>query len=201
MTVPPGSAHLSEEILAAWVDGALSREERAVAAAHLVDCDECRALVVDTRGVIRGHQGPVWRTRLAVGGLAAAAAVALLVLAPDIAVTPGTTPVTRTNGAHPIGEDVQRFASLGPPHRSTIVPDTTVLRWQSLDVGTIYQVTISNERGDLLLSIDTRDTTLSLDRLADTFIVGETYYWVVDAQLPNLRSARTTRSSFQVAQP
>lgn len=201
MTVPPGSAHLSEEILAAWVDGGLSHDDRAKAAAHLVDCDECRAMAVDTRGVVRGHQRPIWRTRLAIGGLAAAAAVALLVITPETARTPADTPLTRTNGTYPAGEDVLRFTALGPASRSIVRPDTTTLRWESLADGTMYLVTLSNDRGDILLRTETRDTVLSLQEIAATLIPGETYSWVVDARLPSLRSAHTARASFQVAIP
>ncbi|HUG27245.1 MAG TPA: zf-HC2 domain-containing protein [Gemmatimonadales bacterium] len=201
MTVPPGSAHLSEEILAAWVDGGLSRDDRAKAAAHLVDCDECRSLALESGGLLRGYARPHWMRRMAIGGLAAAAAVALLILTPETVRTPVGTPPTRTGGPSPAGEDVLRFAAVGPPTRSIVRPDTIILRWESLTAGTTYRVTLSNDRGDILLRTETRDTALSLQEIAATLIPGDTYNWVVDARLPNLRSAHTARASFQVAIP
>jgi hypothetical protein len=201
MTVPPGPEHLSEEILAAWIDRGLSSEDRARAAAHLVECDECRSLVLDAGGQDSGAVQPRWIRHAAIGGLAAAAAVALLVLTPETARTPADTPLTRTNGVSPAGEDVLRFTALGPPTRSIVRPDTILLRWESLAEGTTYLVTLSNDRGDILLRTETRDTVLSLRGIAATLIPGDTYSWVVDARLPNLRSAHTARASFQVAFP
>src|SRR5690606_14222078 len=126
-------------------------------------------------GQVSGSVQPRWIRHAAIGGLAAAAAVALLVLTPETARTPVDTPLTRTNGVSPAGEDVLRFTAHGPATRSIIRPDTTSLRWESLADGTTYLVTLSNDRGDILLRTETRDTALSLRDIAATLVPGDTY--------------------------
>ncbi len=94
------------DFLAAWVEGALSREERARVTAHLGDCDECRRAVELASGVesaparpldevllARIHQGSRQRSP----GLAWVAAAAGLLVALIIPVL-----ATRSRGPDPV---------------------------------------------------------------------------------------------------
>lgn len=44
-------SHVAPEVLSAWLDGELSAPEAARAQAHVVDCDDCRALAGDLRAL------------------------------------------------------------------------------------------------------------------------------------------------------
>ena len=44
---PPGSKHLEDLEIAAWVDGAMTPEARKTAGAHLAQCGDCARKVLD----------------------------------------------------------------------------------------------------------------------------------------------------------
>jgi hypothetical protein len=196
MTMPQEPIHLTDEDLAAWLDGTLTGAARTRAEQHLIACDECRNVVVQAGGTLVSRK----RTRAwpwAGVGLAAAAALVILV------VSRGPTSFTTTDSlerAHaPVTEDVPRFEARAPETRSAIARDSLAFAWEGEPEGTVYQLTISDERGGVVFTTRTTDSTFVLPRDSATALVrGQVYYWLVEALLPDLRSATTAVRSFTV---
>lgn len=193
-------AHVSDEELAAWLDRRLEAPGRMRVEAHLVECDECRAVVAEATATLSARRH---RKRLAfftASGMVAAALV-LLVVSGTLPISRDTEPTVR--GAPPLlTEDVSRFAALLPEPRAVVPRDSLVFVWQRRPDGTVYQVTVSDERGVVMWDDRTGDTTLAPPAAAARSLVpGRTYYWKVEALLPDLRTASTGVSSFVVRRP
>lgn len=200
--MPASATHLSDEQLAAWLDGNLSPDERTGVEAHLVACDDCRAMVVEARAALARPARLRWTPRLALGGIAAAAAVALLVLIPEGTVFSGDAQLTRTTDGNELRTGVPRYSTLAPPNGATLRPDTTVFRWEPLRAGTRYVVTITTERGEILHREETYADTLRMPApVAARMEPGASYFWSVDARTPDLRDAEYGTRSFRVAVP
>ena len=196
MKMPPDPIHITDEDLAAWLDGTLEGAARANAEQHLVACDECRAVVVQAGGTIALRK----RTRAwpwAAGGLAAAAAMVILVVSRPPVPFATTNAVERAHA--PVTEDVPRFEARAPEMRATVARDSLAFAWEAEPEGTVYQLTISDDRGRVVFTTRTADTAFVLPRDSATAITaGPVYYWLVEALLPDLRSATTAARSFTV---
>jgi len=193
-------AHVSDEELAAYLDRRLEAPGRMRVEAHLVECDECRALVTEATATLGAKRR---RKRLAffTGGGMAAAAVVLLVVTGSLPISRDTESTVR--GAPPLlTEDVSRFAALLPEPRAVVPRDSLVFVWHRRPGGTVYQVTVSDERGVVMWDDRTGDTTLAPPAAAARSLVpGQIYYWKVEALLPDLRTASTGVNSFIVREP
>jgi anti-sigma factor ChrR (cupin superfamily) len=192
--------HVSDEELAAWLDRRLEAPGRMRVQAHLVECDECRAVVTEATAALSAKRRRKRMAFLATGGMAAAALVLLVVS--------GTLPISRdtkstVRGAPPLlTEDVSRLAALLPEPRAVVPRDSLVFVWQSTPEGTVFQVTVSDERGVMMWDDRTGDTTLALPvAVARSLVPGQIYYWKVEALLPDLRTASTGVNSFIVREP
>jgi hypothetical protein len=120
--------------------------------------------------------------------VAAAAAVLLLIAQPG-RVPESQGPVTRA-GEDTATEAILRFAAIAPADTVTVAGGSIAFRWHSPSTEASYRITVTNEIGDLLWSETTPDTTVVLP--GDVPLeLGETYFWYVDALLPNGGSATT----------
>jgi hypothetical protein len=118
--------------------------------------------------------------------VAAAAAVLVLIVQPG-RVPESQDPVTRA-GEDTATEGVLRFAAIAPADTVTVTGGSIAFRWHSPSTEASYRITVTNEIGDLLWSETTSDTTVVLP--GDVSLeIGETYFWYVDALLPNGGSA------------
>jgi len=180
--------HLTDEDLAAYVDGELDIAARTRIEGHLLACDECRNLVSGAGQLL---PPPARRTRRIVmltGGLAAAA-VLVLMLVPR---TPAPDPASQTRDAEVVGPTGLNFAADAPPANASVRVDTLVFRWTAIGEGTTYQLTVSDPAGAIVWTEQTTRTSLALPESAvSLFEPEQTYYWRVDALLPDLRSATT----------
>lgn len=200
--MPASDAHLPDELLAAYLDRNLAADERTRVEAHLVDCDRCRAMVLEAREALAGPARARWAPRLALGGIAAAAAVALLVLVPESTIFYDSAHLTRTTDGTELRAGVPRYSTLAPPNGATLRPDTTVFRWEPLRTGTRYIVTITTERGEILYREETYADTLRIPAgVATRMQPGTSYFWSVDARTPDLRDAEYGTRSFRIAVP
>jgi Putative zinc-finger len=118
--VTPTNACLDAETLAAWVDGGLSRNDAAMAEAHVSSCPRCQAiagLIVKTTPAAIAH-APWWRRRAAwlVPVSVGVAAAGLLMIAPtDPTPRPAASPVTAPPATAPLGSAQKSAAPAVPP--------------------------------------------------------------------------------------
>lgn len=176
------------EQLAAYLSGTLSPDRAAEVEAHLAACDSCRADFVATRRVLlqRVSTRPAW---ILGGGMAAALLLAL----------PAVWSYLRPPGA----PDIER----APTSSSTVLPivapaegaraegERARLVWRSAGVETQYRLTVTDSAGGRVWSGETADTTVTL--APGLTASPGSYYWIVDALLPDgrVRSTGTHRFS------
>ncbi|MFQ5680291.1 MAG: zf-HC2 domain-containing protein [Gemmatimonadota bacterium] len=195
--IPPGPAdelHLSAEQLTAFVDRALSASERSSVAAHLAECPPCRRELAEVIQALRERRN---LRRRAVGiPTAAAAAAAILIFVYIPKPGPGPTPSTlRTDRAVAEETGVPALVPLAPG--ATASAESVEFIWRAAADGVVYRVTLADERGEVVWTDETSDTTarvppgVSLER-------GQTYFWYVDALLGGAGSATTGVQEFRV---
>lgn len=172
-------AHLETGEVAAYLDHVLPPGERDRVEAHLADCAECRQEVIE---VSRLRHTRSRRSRwLMVGPAVAAAAIAVLVIARP-ADTPPRGPVLR-DGERP----ALRVALVTPAETAAVEGRSLTFTWRSAGAGVSYRLTLADERGDVVWSVTSSDTTGRPPgdvRLRP----GHRYSWYVDALLPDGRS-------------
>ena len=199
----PANGHIDHDVIALLAEGAYSKVS-AEELAHIADCDACRsdlALLVRTlehdavRAEIRSLE-PQQTLRARpeipfrfVGGLAAAAAVAILLLGPD------------------------RAQMTQPPHREAAITTTVApriispieiasggdsLRWTSIPQADLYRVRIWDSDGNVIWTTDTRDTTIASPA---ALLSGVRYMWEIDARTGWDRWVSSDLTAFTLRSP
>ena len=162
--------HLDPATVAAYIDRTLDDRDRPRVEAHLADCDECRAEVVEAKHIVSTLRGTSKVTTKRWLGVAAAAAVILLVAVPRHTREPDTVhreaPVMTTIAPHALA-----------PQGLTSGP--LVLRWTSVPGADGYRVRVFDERGSVLFERETKDTVAPV---AATLGTGTRLFWKVEAQ-------------------
>lgn len=186
-----GSSHPSDEQLAAFLDGSLEGPERSRIVEHLEECDDCRMAITVAAATLAeppGRGSLHW-----LGPLVAAAAIVILV------VLPASWMSAPENMGAPLRservEGTPRFTALQPAD-GAVSSARPSFRWESAGEGATYELTLTDEVGDVLWSGRTDATTLALpDSLS---LPDGSYYWTVDALLEAARPATTGPRRFRV---
>lgn len=181
--------HLTPELIAAYLAGEASMEERRTTQRHLLSCQACRRDVAEAAALTADRRPRRW---LAVAIPAAAAAVALFLIVPNQGTRPGTA-VVRGPGT----EGVRQFTAVTPPEGAPVSGDSVVFRWQSEGPAVHYVLTVTDENGDVVWTAATPDTTLVPPRSAG-LKPGNRYFWYVDALLEDARSSTTGIREFTI---
>jgi len=166
----PYEGHLDPVALARFIDGSANRDQQALLEAHLAECRDCRAELIESRRILAtSPRHPRW-TRLV--PIAAAAAV-LLVIWTGILHRPRTESVTRD--ATLTATVPTPVAPLGKVSRF----DT--LRWRAIPEVLRYRVTLFTSEGQASWQTTTSDTFATLpDTLS--LAAATPYYWQVKAE-------------------
>lgn len=162
--------HLDAASLARYVEGSASSNERTRCEAHLADCHECRADLIESRRILASSSSRR-RSRLA-APLAAAAAVLLLVWTGTR--HPHAMPVTREPAATTTLVPLP-VAPLGSVHQ------VDTLRWRGLPDVLHYRVTLFTGDGQVAWRTTTRDTFVAI-RDTLRLVPAAPYYWQVKAE-------------------
>jgi hypothetical protein len=201
--------HLSEHELAGFLDTELAEADRIRVEAHLEACGECRAEIRQVAQILQElpsavtepkrapkptpdhRSGSRWRLPVGLGGLAAAAVVA------SVLIWPGGTdlveqPVQERSGTEGVALLAPHFPSAGG------VVDRADLRfsWESHEAGS-YRITLTAEDGALLWSQTLADTVAAPPTDLE-LPAGQSYFWYVDAIDIGV-AARTGALSFTIA--
>jgi anti-sigma factor ChrR (cupin superfamily) len=193
VTSDPATDHLSPETVAAFLDGRLGDGNRATAEAHLSVCTDCRREIVELRALLA--RSPATRApRRILVPLAAAAALALAI----------GIPATRSGWTGNQPQAVDRTRP-GPSARLTVLgpaPDAVLdgqptFAWHAADAGSRFKLTLVDEQGATLWSVDTGDTVVTPPH--DVVLApGRTYFWYVDALGADGRSMTSGAQRFTV---
>jgi hypothetical protein len=178
--------------LAAFLDGTLSAQQRREASDHLASCGRCRDALTASAVTLREQRRP--RVRLtAATSVAIAAGLAALFIVPavrDAGVAP--EPLERGDQA----EGIPTFAAFAPRDGAEVAADGVSFRWAEAGPDARYQITVTDELGDVVWTAPTRETVFEGPG-TDVFAAGAVYYWYVDALLDGGRVARTAVLEFR----
>jgi len=187
--------HLDAETVAAYSDSRLDAAERVRVEAHLVACAECRAEVVAVGQLLRSYRPAV--RRFPVPLQLAAAAVLLVAIG---------VPIGRRLRAAPELPPV-RHAPTGTAAGLAIVtpaPDTVLaasarpeFTWHAAEPGSTFRLTVVDESGATIWSVETGDTTVFLPQTV-VLKTGGTFFWYVDAMAATGRSMTSGARRFTV---
>lgn len=188
-----GRSHLTDQEVARFAEGELSAEERASVETHLADCEPCRREVTEV-SLFLGRDRAGRRRWLGGTAVAATAAAVLLVVAWPTGTSDPGGPVLRGPGAH---DALPTITALAPVEDTPVSRDSLIFVWKSVDPEAYYRVTVATEEGATVWRGETSDTSLTV-AAAPGLEPGGTYYWFVDALLPDGRESTTGVRSFRL---
>lgn len=187
---PASSDCLDDDGIAALAQGA---RPNADAIAHVADCAHCRTRLAavarvtadaSVRAEIQALQPrrrlsiPRWtRRQLTVSGIAAAAAVVIVLLGPMRAGLAGDQTDRNVEPHRELANVATTAPGILAPVRSASFSDS--LRWTGVPQADLYRVRIWNSEGTVVWTADTRGTTVALPHLLQP---GIPYLWEVSAR-------------------
>jgi hypothetical protein len=180
--------HLAIHEIAAYLEHRLDDASRRAVEAHLVECVECRHEVMEGQRVLRGVPHARGRRPIALLGMLAAAAVLVFAVLPRGGTHDG--PAAERSAQTSIEGAPSPIVVVEPLDSARLGGDPATFVWRSSPGVSLYQVTLTDERGHVLWSVSTRDTVLSRADAPDARS-STRYYWYVDA----LRADGSTVSS------
>jgi anti-sigma factor ChrR (cupin superfamily) len=188
-----------ELVIADFVDGRMTADQRAPVVTHLLTCARCRSFVKATGRLVAETAEAAqpsarrWRRWSVPVGLAAAAALVLLLVPRngDDGSTPDMREPTVTSTIAPV-------PIVPPPGASVARVDRMV--WSSVPGAERYRLRLYDGEGSVLWSVETADTSTALpDSVRLTPRVP--YFWRVEAQAEWMRWAASDLVSFWLAGP
>lgn len=170
---------LSANDIAAFLDGRLTGADLTRVQSLLADDKSARMELAEASRLIA--TAPSRRTMparwLAIGGIAAIAAVGLIMVRPHEQLQELTT------GSRARGEALDRIELVSPADGQTVEKSNMILTWRSID-GAAYRVVVSDPSGKMVFDLSTNDTAIAVppDSLQASKGV---LYWSVDAFAPD----------------
>ena len=181
--------HLEAGLVAAYVDGRAGSADAAKVEAHLAECGDCRREVIEVRRLVVGGTR---RWRWPAVAVLAAAAVLLLVVGPQGGPHAPVGPSTRGGGT-----ESPAPAILAPVDGATLPASAARFVWHSVSGAAAYRLTLTDERGDVVWTTESTDTSVAPPPTIRLFS-GRSYYWSVDVLLRDGRSATTGFRGFRI---
>ncbi|NIM47708.1 MAG: hypothetical protein GTN62_00110 [Gemmatimonadales bacterium] len=151
-------------------------------------------MAVVSRRPIRLHHRR-WKRRYAIGGLIAATVIGALVVLPGGGEAPPTDLPSRLRGD--AGEGVLQIPVVRPRDGSVLVRGEAVFEWRQVGTDVLYRVALADEDGDRVWSGSTTSSMLALPSAVE-LLPGQSYFWYVDALLPDGLSATTGVRRFEI---
>lgn len=184
------AGHLESDIVAAYLDGALSPSDRSRVEAHAQACTECRQELIEVARLLRtrprrhGWYLPV--------GAAAAAALVLFLLWPRPSEAPGS-PEFR----EPAVTTTVSPAVVGP---RGVIDTARMFVWTAVPHADRYRLTLFDNTGLVVWETQTSDTATPLP---DSIRVqpGASYLWKVEAQTSWNRWVGSDLVEFSIGPP
>ena len=191
--LPAEGEHMRPDIIAAYLNRAVAREEKEAIELHLLVCRDCRRDLAEAAEL--GQRRRAKRVLVWGAPAAAAAVLALFLLGPfgRIGVPSGGDAVLRGQPT----EGTARFAALAPPEGVAVAVDSLEFAWRSAGGQVHYLLTLTDENGDVVWTTGTSDTTAVLPRSVG-LQPGGRYFWYVDALLEGAASSTTGIHEFVV---
>jgi anti-sigma factor RsiW len=161
------TTHLSEAVMAAYVDGSLPKAERRQADAHIADCSQCREELVAVSGLVHAPRmrPATWLP------LAAAASIAVVAIALTVGRPGGDTAILR-------GTDETAALRASQPADGAALELPARFAWLRAADALEYRVTVTDAAGGIVAERVTPDTSAIIAVLPPA-----SYRWNVTAIL------------------
>ena len=222
----PGRRCPDESALAAFADGSASSLLRARVEAHAADCGFCRRQLVlvmrlqeaalettipaalleqarqpRRRGWLARLVPARWPAIAALGSCAVLAfAVAVSVRRPPVALAPSVPIPSAAERSATRSTDVAAVPHMTAPVAEDVVdPAVFALQWVGVGGADFYDVTITNEAGDLVWSAEASASPLRVPASA-ALLPGQRYFVWVSARVSGNRTLRSPAVPFRVRQ-
>lgn len=179
-----GLVHLSDAELAGYLDHDLSADERRRVETHIDACPACRREVIAMLPITHPGESPVGaanvqrQRRWWIPAAAAAAIVAALALPRLTRTVTGPDTPQRARRVTEAG-GLSHLAIVAPVDKAT-VEGRVVFTWRSTTADTYRLVIQTAENGDLVWTMETSDTTVTLPDSVG-LKAGQAYFWRVEA--------------------
>jgi predicted anti-sigma-YlaC factor YlaD len=183
--------HLTDHELTAYLERSHSSEERDAIESHLADCDACQAEVLALTRLFRKRRV---RKRWYLGGPLAAAAAAAAVLVFSPSPERSEEPVLRDSND---GSLAVSLVAVSPNDGDSVAGNTITFTWRRNESIGQYRFTLTASDGAEVWSADIADTMLFLPDSVN-LLPAASYFWYVDALLPDGRTATTGVRRFTV---
>jgi hypothetical protein len=193
---PSSHEHISSEDLSAYLDAETSSEKKAILQAHLAECDDCRAEVAELTDLLR-NQGRRRFWSIAIPTAAAASVAALMLVGPLRSGGEGDPTIQLRPGLSAEFEALPEIPVLSPEPGATVDPDQIEFIWAAFGENPSYRLTLADEGGDPLWTLETTRTRTSLPENV-RLTPGGRYFWFVDALLPDGTTATTGMNALTV---
>ena len=188
MTQPLDTFHIDAGRLAAFLDQRLTPAEHGRVLAHFAECASCRREMTSVKRVLNtARKRPV----IANGALAVLAAAALTIaFLPRLVSRETGTPLTPPSSERARQPDLTpRIEIIHPNDGATVAKSRVELRWRSIGRDATYRVVVQDSAGVPVWEATIGDTVAAVPagvRLGSAGV----YFWSVDAQLIDGRTAR-----------
>lgn len=183
--------HLESGEVAAYLDRALSPSDRSRVEEHLADCDVCRAEVIEVVRLLRMR--PRRRGWYVPVGVAAAAALVLLLVWPRPSEEPELPPIYR----EPVVTTTVAPSVIAPRGATVAAPRFV---WTEVPHADRYRLTLFDDTGRVVWETQTGDTAAGLPesiRLQEA----ASYFWKIQAQTGWNRWVGSDLVEFSVGPP
>ncbi len=189
------AVHLPVEEMSRFEAGVVDRASRDRIYTHLASCPECRTEAVEVHRILRGHNRARKVPRLlgTAVGLAAMITVVVVLQAPT-----HSMPAAVTRGVPEARAGVLLLHPLAPLGEISAAAGPLTFIWRPVSEAVEYHLTVTDQVGRTLWTRNTRDTTL-LPPLEVALARGFSYFWFVDALLPNGESVTTGTREFRIS--
>jgi hypothetical protein len=186
---------LSANEIAAFIDGRLAGDDLLRVQSLLADDVSARKEVAEASRLIasapdRNRMRARW---LAIGGIAAVAAVALILIQPGDQLEESTRVASERR---PTVEASDRIELVTPADGQQVGRSDVTLTWRSID-GATYRVVVSDPAGRMLFDANTSDTSVAVPLIA-LKLSNDLVYWSVDALAPDGSSVTSGVRAFAV---
>lgn len=198
--IPSPDGHLTTNDVSAYLGTRMHDSDRRRLEAHLADCDECRAELLEVRSMLRTAP-PRSRSRRPLPGVLGAAAAAAILISVQWRVSPRADPDADTAlvTERAVLSDVRRDSVevVAPQADANVTKNALNVAWRRGADDTQFTVTLMNARGDVLWTTRTRDSTVVVPDSV-SLAPGAAYVVYVDALRADGTSARSGPRSFSV---
>lgn len=194
MAVNP-APHPDEEMLAAYLDGALQPHEKLEVERHLDSCPDCRESVSAIADILHAtaHAAvpkPVRRSRRRLVPAAISLAAAASLTAIFLLRNEPNGMIQREERAPTNAEARAEIDAVLPADNAHVRRGDIELAWRSLE-GAEYRVHVLSETGSVIRLVVTTDTTVLVP--VDSLAANREYMWYVDAITNGIRASTHVR--------